>query len=309
MGKKLKLGIGILLASLAGFITYIVVQRNHLDIFDPAGTIAARERNLMVFTLLLSLIVVIPVFMILFAFAWKYREGNKKARYEPDWDHNPKLELVWWGIPIVIISVLAVVAWTSAHELDPYRALASSKEPLKVQVIALQWRWLFIYPEQHIASVNLLPIPVGRPINFQITSDAPMNSFWIPRLGGQVYAMSGMSTQLHLQASKAGDYDGVSANISGSGFAGMQFTARAESPETFAEWVNLVQHHSGQTLNHETYTALAKPSKDTSPQQFNNVDDGLYDGVIMKYMMPTPQSAEAQTTQTLSSGDRPGMDK
>ena len=181
----------------------------------------------MIFAALLSLVVVIPVFAMTIYIVWRYRESNQKAKYSPDWDHNSKVETIWWLIPTLLIVVLSVVTWNSSHSLDPFKPIKSSVKPLRVQVIALQWKWLFIYPEQGVASTNILELPVDRPINFEVTADAPMNSFWIPQLGGQIYAMAGMSTQLHLMASEAGTYAGASANLSGKGFAKMKFDTKA----------------------------------------------------------------------------------
>ena len=256
-----------------------------LVILNPAGVVAHKERNLIYVALLLSLIVVVPVFVMLFGFAWKYREGNHKATYQPNWDHHPMAETIWWVVPLLLITVLGVIAWNSSHELDPFKALVSDKQPLQVQVVALDWKWLFIYPQQHIASVNFVQFPVDTPVNYTITSDAPMNSFWIPALGGQVYAMSGMSTQLHLMANKIGDFKGASANISGKGFAGMKFVARSSSANDFDQWVASIKRDQP-TLNQTNYTDLAEPSENNPACFYGSVDSDLYDSIIMKYMAP-----------------------
>jgi cytochrome o ubiquinol oxidase subunit 2 len=205
------------------------------------------------------LIVVIPVFILIIFMAWHYREGNTKAKYTPNWEHSKMEELVWWSIPLEIVLVLAALTWSSTHALDPAKPLVSTERPLTVQVVALPWKWLFIYPEQGVASVNELALPVNRPVEFKITADAPMNSFWIPALGGQMYAMTGMTTALHLMASKAGDYPGRSANYSGEGFAQMQFTAKAMSDADFAAWVTHAQQ-SNDVLTSDSYSALRQPS-------------------------------------------------
>lgn len=254
-----------------------------MPVLNPQGEIAAKQRDIIIFTLMLSAVVVIPVFTLLGVFAWKYREGNQEAVYRPNWDSNNVLEAVWWGIPCAIILILGIVTWRTSHELDPYRALDSSVKPLNVQVVSLQWKWLFIYPDQHIASVNLLEIPEKTPINFKITSDAPMNSFWIPSLGSQVYAMSGMSTQLHLMADTTGDFRGSSANISGKGFADMAFTARSASRENFDAWVQSAKN-SGSGLHKSTYDKLAKPGVEKQSHFYRLDDAGLYDKIILKYM-------------------------
>lgn len=222
----------------ASVITLLVAGAwgGHLQLLDPQGPIATQQRNLLLWVTGLMLIVVVPVFALLAFIAWKYRATNKRAKYQPDWDHNPKLEAVWWGVPGAIIVVLAAITWVSTHTLDPFRPLATNQKPLEVQVVALQWKWLFIYPETGQASVNQVTIPSGRPVRFSITADAPMNSFWVPQLGGQIYAMEGMVTQLNLQADRPGTYQGVSSNLSGTQFADMRFNVRALTPEQFETW-------------------------------------------------------------------------
>ncbi len=239
----------------------------------------------MIFASLLSLVVVIPVFGLTFWIAWKYRASNTRARYRPDWDGSRVLEAIWWLVPLVLIMVLSVVTWKSSHDLDPFRPLSSNVKPLTVQVVALDWKWLFIYPEQHIASVNYLQFPVGTPLNFQITADAPMNSFWIPKLGGQIYAMAGMSTELHLMADTPGTFPGSSANISGRGFAGMTFEAKASSGAEFRDWVNMIKR-SPRTLDESTYRVLAKPSENNPHAYYTANDHNLYDKVVLQYMSP-----------------------
>lgn len=254
-----------------------------LVILNPKGEIAEKQRDLIITAFGLMMLVVIPVIIMTLAIAWKYREDNKKATYMPNWDHNKAAESVWWGIPIVLICILSVMAWQSSHELDPFRPLSSDKKPVQVQVVALQWRWLFIYPEYNIASMNYVQFPKDTPVNFTITSDAPMNSLWIPQLGGQVYAMTGMTTKLHLQANQTGVFAGSSANLSGEGFAGMRFQAEATTDESFEAWIETVRQ-SEKTLSKETYTALARPSHDSDRQFFTSVDPKLFDGIIDTYM-------------------------
>ena len=262
-------------------------HRHTIAVLQPAGQIAQKERNLIIFALLLSVLVVVPVFTMAITIAWKYRENNHKTKkYSPDWDHSRLFESIWWGVPLVIILVLSVVTWRSSHALDPYKTLASTNKPITIQVVALNWKWLFIYPEQNIASVNQVQFPVNTPVNFDITSDTVMNSFWVPSLGGQIYAMPGMMTQLHLMADKAGSYRGSSANISGVGFAGMTFVAKAGSSSDFNNWVQSVKQGS-QPLNQSTYKQLAKPSENNSVVYYSSEQPGLFDTTIMKYMEPT----------------------
>lgn len=277
----------VLLAIGIAAVLTVLVHGHTVALFDPQGIIARKQRNLIIFTALLSILVVVPVFTLTAVICWKYRADNTKAVYRPDWNHSSRLEIIWWGIPCAIILTLSIVTWRSAHDLDPSKPLVSKVTPLTVQVVALDWKWLFIYPGQHIATVNYLKIPTGTPINFQITSDAPMNSFWIPQLGGQIYAMAGMSTQLHLMADHTGTFRGSSANISGDGFAGMHFPAVAVPPSAFAAWVAGVQHGGGR-LGVSEYNALAQPSKDNPPAYYASTSANLYATIVMKYMMPIP---------------------
>jgi cytochrome o ubiquinol oxidase subunit II len=268
-------------------IAYMSAKDSTFAILQPKGYIAQQQYDLLIFATLLSLIVVIPVFVLLAFILWRYREGNKKATYKPDWGGNLGLELVWWGVPIILIVILAVVTWQSSHALDPFKPLDSHKKPVRVQVIALQWKWLFIYPDHNVASVNYLHIPEDTPINFELTSDAPMNSFWIPQLGGQIYAMSGMTTKLHLMANEPGTYDGMSANISGEGFADMKFITKSTSESDFQKWIT-ASKKSQNKLDQSSYDTLAKPSLKATKQTYHFTDKELYNRVINKYMTPSP---------------------
>lgn len=285
MNKKIKILFILLL--ILGLVAAAVVffMNTNVAVLNPKGEVAMKQRDILVFSLLLISIVVIPVFVMLGIFAWRYRESNKRAEYRPNWDSNKTLELIWWGIPFAIILVLAVVTWRTSHELDPYKTLASSTKPLNVQVVALQWKWLFIYPEQKLASVNILHVPEDTPINFTITSDAPMNAFWVPSLGTQVYAMSGMSTKLSLNATEPGDYKGSSSNISGERFADMTFTVKAMEASSFEGWVKNAQNNT-KVLDQASYESLAKPGTTKSPEYFILKKPDLYDNIVMKYMMP-----------------------
>ena len=283
MNKTNKVALFVVAGLAAITSIFLVLHSSDLTILNPKGLIAEKQRNLILFTTLLSVIVVIPVFILTFTIAWKYRASNVAARYTPEWDHNSKLEAVWWGIPCAIILVLGVVTWQSSHDLDPYKPLVSSVKPITIQVIALQWKWLFIYPDQQIATVNYVKFPAGTPVNFAITADAPMNSFWIPELGGQIYAMSGMSTQLHLMAESTGSYNGSSANLSGRGFAGMKFVAESISQADFDRWVSEVKQ-SPSLLDDDSYAKLAEPSENNARTNYATVQHNLYDMVIAKYM-------------------------
>ena len=288
MNRKSRIAIAVLVVLGIVALLAAYLHGHNIAVLEPAGPVAEKERNLIIIGILLSAIVVIPVYIMTLAIAWKYRESNTKAVYKPDWDHSRLYETVWWGIPIVIISILSAIAWQSAHELDPFRALVSKIQPLNVQVVALDWKWLFIYPQQNIASVNLLGIPENTPINFDISSDTVMNSFWIPSLGGQIYAMPGMSTELHLMASKTGTYYGSSANISGTGFASMVFSARSMTTTGFDNWVHAAQS-SPDHLTMAAYSQLARPSEYNPVAYFSSVANSLYNTTVVKYMMPANQ--------------------
>jgi cytochrome o ubiquinol oxidase subunit II len=283
MKTKLKFILPIVFTILVIVVFLVVLVSQNPALLDPQGVVAEKQRNLLIFTTALGVFVLLPVFVLTFFIVWRYRDGNTKARYRPEWDGNTKLETIWWGIPCLIILVLGVVTWNSSHDLDPYKPLVSETTPVRVQVVALPWKWLFIYPDYNVASVNFMQFPEDTPVNFEITADAPMNSFWIPQLGGQVYAMAGMTTKLHLMADQPGSYAGTSANLSGDGFAGMRFVAKASTQADYETWLAKVRK-SKSVLTMESYEKLAQPSKD-DPAAFYAVDDpDLYDKVIGKYM-------------------------
>lgn len=267
-------------------ILIILSYGNNFSVLNPKGIIAEKQSNLLIFGTLLSLIVVVPVFVLTFFITWKYREGNKTAKYRPDWDSSRVLETIWWGVPIFLILILSVVTVKSSHDLDPSKPIESSnKKTLNVQVVALQWKWLFIYPQYDIATVNHLQIPIDTPVNFDITANAPMNSFWIPNLGGQIYAMSGMSTNLNLMANETGDYRGVSANISGEGFADMNFKVRASTDQEFSQWIDSVKF-SDKQLTGQEYDNLSLPSKNTPTAYYSSSEKNLYNKIVHNFMVP-----------------------
>lgn len=265
----------------------VVMNLDHgpIPVLFPHGRIAVEERNLLLIATFLMLLVVIPVFILTFAFAWYYRDSNTKAVYRPKSEGDYSLEIAWWAIPFAIILGMCFLTWYKTHELSPYRPIENGTKPLTIQVVALDWKWFFIYPEQSIATVNYLQIPENTPIAFEITADAPMNSFWIPALGGQMYAMPGMKSQLHLIADGAGTFDGSSANISGKGFAGMRFPVKATDQKSFEDWVASVQK-SAEPIDLEVYKKLAEPAVDV-PQGFYTLGKkDLFTWIVMKYMMP-----------------------
>lgn len=253
-------------------------------LLHPAGAIAKQQGHLIVVSTLLMLVVILPVMALTVLFAWRYRKSNTRAAYTPDWDHSTQLELVIWAVPLLIIIALGAVTWISTHTLDPYRSLhksAGAARPLTVEVVALDWKWLFIYPEQGIAVVNDLAAPVDAPIDFKITASSVMNSFFIPALAGQIYAMPGMQTELHAVIDHAGDYDGFSANYSGAGFSDMRFKFHGMSEADFQKWVQAAKA-SGRTLDRDRYLVLQRPSKRDAVRRYASVSPDLYEAILAR---------------------------
>ncbi|WP_047278872.1 ubiquinol oxidase subunit II [Pseudomonas lundensis] len=254
----------------------------NMTLLDPVGQIGVDEKNLIITATLLMLLVVVPVILMTLVFAWKYRASNKNATYAPKWSHSTKIEVVIWTVPILIIIALGVITYKSTHALDPYRPIESDVKPVTIEVVAMDWKWLFIYPEQGIATVNKIVFPANTPVNFRITSDTVMNSFFIPGLGGQIYAMAGMQTKLHLIANKNAELDGISANYSGAGFTGMKFKAIATSQAEFDAWVSEVKA-SPKQLDTAEYEALTKPSQNNPVELYSSVKPNLFQTIIDKY--------------------------
>lgn len=267
------------------FALPILLSGCNLAILNPQGIIAAQQKHLLIDSVLLMLVVVIPVIIMTLVFAWRYRASNTNATYHPDWSHSTIIEIIVWTIPCIIIGILAVMTWISSHTLDPYKPLASNDKPIIIQAIALDWKWLFIYPDQKIATVNFVEMPVNKPVRFLITADAPMNSFEMPQLAGQIYAMAGMQTKMNMMATNIGDYTGLSTNFSGLGFSGMNFVIRVSSPDDFTKWVTTVQA-SPKILTSAVYSVLAQPSQNNPAEFYALPDRKLYADVLMKYMMP-----------------------
>lgn len=256
-------------------------------VLSPSGDIAARQAELLVQSTLLMLIIIVPVMALTVWFAWRYRATNRQATYNPDWDHSTKLELVIWAIPLLIIVCLGALTWVGTHLLDPYRPLdridaetpVSNQQPLQVQVVAMDWKWLFIYPEQGVASVNELAVPVDRPVQFMLTSTSVMNAFYIPAMAGMIYAMPGMQTTLHGVFNHPGEYQGLASHYSGHGFSGMRFKAHALDSAGFEAWVTEASA-SGETLDRARYLELEKPSENVQPMTFAQVDPQLFSRVV-----------------------------
>jgi len=286
-------------------------------LLDPAGAVAAQQGHLIVASTMLMLLIVVPVIALTVFFAWRYRQSNTAAVYAPDWDHSTQLELVIWAAPLLIIIALGALTWISSHTLDPYRPLQTGRarsgasadsattgavgtaagavgtsagapgavKPLTIEVVALDWKWLFIYPEQGIAVVNDLAAPVDVPIHFDITASSVMNSFFVPALAGQIYAMPGMQTQLNAVINRPGVYEGFSANYSGAGFSGMHFKFHGLSAVEFDRWVQSARTASAR-LDAPAYLELEKPSEREPVRRYSAVDAGLYDAILSQCVRP-----------------------
>ncbi len=281
---KLAVGIGIV-ALLAGLFWWLIAGAQ-IDVLAPKGVIAQQQKTLFIFTIALSAIVVVPVFILLAMFAYKYRDTNPKHKgYDPEWKENSKLEAVWWGIPIVIIGILAGVTWYTSHSLDPYREIESKHASIPVQVVALQWKWLFLYPEQGVATLNYVVMPKDVPVTFSLTADAPMSAFWIPALGSQIYNMNGMTSKLNLMATELGEYRGYSTNINGRGYADMSFTANVVGRDDFYSWAEGVTTSSSIAgINENIFNALKTPSVEKSAITYKLTDPELYNHIVGSYM-------------------------
>ena len=261
------------------FLLPLLLAACEPGVLHPAGPVAAGEWTILLNSLAIMLAIIVPTILATLAFAWWFRAGNTRAKYRPDWSYSGQLELLVWSIPLLAVIFLAGIGWVGSHQLEPSRPLASRAAPVQVQVVALDWKWVFIYPEQGIASVNRLVIPAGRPIAFRITSATVMNSFFVPRLGSQIYAMSGMDAKLHLQADKPGRYRGLSAHYSGAGFADMAFAADAVTPDQFGRWVAGARA-AGPVLDGPTYQRIAGQEATMRVMTFRAVTPGLYDAVV-----------------------------
>ncbi|MBB3143093.1 ubiquinol oxidase subunit II [Halomonas sp. THAF12] len=255
-------------------------------LLDPKGQIGEEQRTLILTSFGLMQIVVIPVIVMTLLFAWRYRRSNREASYRPDWHHSNLIEAIVWFIPCVIIVFLAVLTWYTSHSLDPHKPIeptAEQQEPIEIQAVSLDWKWLFIYPEQGIATVNELAFPEDTPVHFRVTSGSVMNAFFIPRLGSQIYAMAGMDNDVHLVADEPGVYAGRSTNYSGAGFADMTFKAHVSTQQDFDAWVEKVRESSESLTYPDEYYALAAPSEANPVEYFSEVSPSLYESIIKSF--------------------------
>ncbi|WP_240600500.1 ubiquinol oxidase subunit II [Solilutibacter silvestris] len=292
-------------------------------VLNAPGDVAAQQGNLIVVATVLMLLIIVPVIALTLLFAWRYRASNAKATYKPDWDHSTQLELLIWAAPLLIIIALGAVTWISTHTLDPYRPLSriapgkpvtAETKPLVVDVVSLDWKWLFIYPEQGIATVNELVAPVDRPIEFHMTSENVMNAFYVPALAGMIYTMPGMETRLHAAIGKPGQYQGFSSNFSGAGFSHMHFIFTATDNAGFDQWVAQAKANGG-TLQRADYLVLAQPSEREPVRRYSRIDEGLYHAILnrcvkqghmcMDEMMAKDASSPAQSQESMSHESMP----
>lgn len=284
MNSWIRLALFVLLFAELLFFGVLYFGNVDFQLLNPSGIIAREQRDILILATLIMLTIIIPVVATIFYTSFKYRARNKNKTQKIQ-KYNKYIELFWWVWPSIIILIIAVLTWNATHRLDPNQLVDKSKPHLKIQVVSLQWKWLFLYPEQNIATLNYLKLPVDTPVEFELTSDAPMNSFWIPSLSGQIYAMTGMSTRLNMSADKIGEYPGTTAEISGKGFSGMRFIAAVVSSDDFESWVAQVKS-SGSNLSISEYDKLSAPSENVPVGLYSSYDKALYNRIISKYTMP-----------------------
>ena len=256
-------------------------------VLRPQGPVGGAEKIILLDALAIMLAIIVPIIIATLAFAWWFRASNPSAKRLPDWSFSGRIEMVVWAIPLLTITFLGGLNWIASHQLDPSRPLPSRTKPLEVQVVSLDWKWLFIYPDQQVASVNELVVPAGAPVHFTLTSGSVMNAFFVPELGSMIYTMNGMATQLNLQADRPGVYPGLSSHFSGDGFPGMHFDLRATTPAGFAGWVAAARAR-GPALDPGSYAALARQSSDVAPFTYRAASSGLFHDVVVQAIAPGP---------------------
>ena len=256
-------------------------------VLDPQGPVGLAEKTILIDSLAIMLAIVVPTIVGALGMAWWFRKTNTRARYLPDWAYSGQIELIVWGVPLLVITLLGGVAWIGSHQLDPAQPIASTTPPIQVQGVSLDWKWLFIYPDQHVASVNQLVVPAGVPIHFSLTSASVMNAFFVPQLGSMIYTMNGMTSQLNLRADQPGEFAGLSSHYSGDGFSDMHFQVRAVPADQFQGWVADTRK-AGPTLDPASYAELAKQSLNVTPFVFHDVAQGLYEKIVSQELPPGP---------------------
>ena len=276
--------------SISGTAALLVAGCNR-GILDPVGPVASAEKQILINSTAIMLAIIIPTMIATVAFAWWFRRGNKKATYRPDWEYSGAIEMVVWAIPALTILLLGGITWIGSHDLEPSKPLKSDVPPLNVEVVSLDWKWLFIYPDQGIATVNQLVVPAGTPVSFRLTSATVWNSFFVPQMGTMIYTMPRMTTRLNLQADRQGTFDGLSSHFSGDGFPGMQFKVQSLPPDQFAMWAQGTRGQ-GVALDGHTYADLEKPSSYVKPIAYGGVQPGLFDAIVAGRV---PRRGAAQT--------------
>ena len=271
----------------AALIALLSVSGCSGGVLDAQGPIGAADAKILLNAVGIMLVIVVPTIIAILAFGWWFRASNTRARYRPEFVYSGGIEVVVWGIPTLVILFLGGVIWIGSHDLDPFKPISSPDKPTEVQVISLDWKWLFIYPDQGVASVNELPVPAGIPVHFSLTSASVMNMFFVPQLGSMIATMNGMVTQLHLAADKPGEFYGQSAQYSGDGFSDMNFVVRAVPRDAFAQWVATARQ-SGQALDRTSYAALSQQSKAVRPFTYGTIDPTLFNAVATQQLPPGP---------------------
>jgi cytochrome o ubiquinol oxidase subunit II len=271
----------------------------HPAVLSPAGPVGEGDRIVLLDSLAIMLAIVVPTIVAILAFAYWFRATNQRARYLPEFAYSGRIELIVWSIPALVIFFLGGIAWISSHLLDPAEPLKSEAKPLEIQVVSLDWKWLFIYPQQQVASINRMVVPAGVPLNLSITSASVFNVFFVPQLGSEIYAMYGMTTRLNLQADHPGTYFGLSAHFSGDGFPGMAFDVHAVSSEEFTQWATATGT-TGPVLDEAAYRQLLKQSQDVSPYTYRSVQSGLFDEIVEQKLPPGEGPPAAQSAAARS---------
>jgi cytochrome o ubiquinol oxidase subunit 2 len=299
---RFRAAVGLRLLALVPFA--LLTAGCNRGIFDPVGPIAAQEKQILINSTAIMLAIIIPTMIATVAFAWWFRRGNKRATYRPDWEYSGAIELVVWAIPALTIMLLGGITWIGSHNLEPSKPLKSANPPLKVEVVSLDWKWLFIYPDQGVATVNQLVVPAGTPVSFRLTSATVWNSFFVPQMGTMIYTMPRMATRLNLQADRPGTYDGLSSHFSGDGFPGMQFKVQALPADQFAMWAQGARGQ-GSTLDARAYADLSKPSSYVKPISYGAVAPGLFDAIVadkVAQLQAPPANPPAEQASARPSG-------
>jgi cytochrome o ubiquinol oxidase subunit 2 len=258
-----------------------------MNILDPQGPIGVAERAILIDSVGIMLAIVLPTIVAIFAFAFWFRKSNTKANYLPHWAYSGRIELVVWSVPALTVILLSGVAWIGAHDLDPAKAIAGSQKPLRIQAVSLDWKWLFLYPEQNVAAINTLTVPAGVPLQFELTSASVMNAFFIPQFGSMIYTMNGMTTRLNLLADTPGTFGGLGTNFSGDGFAGMHFDVNVVPPEQFSKWAQDASK-ADKSLDAQSYQEIAKPTLDNVPTMYRLADPDLFQSIATQKLPPSP---------------------